>query len=116
MKHWLGARAISEAVVPSSGDACLSWSLASEGRPGKTQTAAKYENCQAWSSGCEVSTGTWEMTKQRAIVRDERFVSQAAFGRSPRRWKPCLVQEENRVGFGNNLRVWRYGPGGCEYQ
>ena len=67
MKHRLGARAISEVVVLSSGDACLSWSLASEGRPGKTRAAAKYENCQAWSSGCEVSTGTWEMVKQRAI-------------------------------------------------
>ena len=44
----LGAQAIQVVVVLSFGEACLSWSLASEGRPGKTQTAEKYEDRQAW--------------------------------------------------------------------
>lgn len=56
---WLGARAIPVVVVLSSRDGCLSWSLASEGRPGKIQAAEKYENCQAWLSGCGASNDTW---------------------------------------------------------
>ena len=95
----LGERALVVVGIPGSGDACLTWSLASEVRSDETRVADKREHRPGLLRVFELTRGEGsdEETRDRAKSRDSLVI-----------W---VIPRRIRVGFGSKARVRGYSTG-----